>query len=300
MPETIGFIGLGQMGEPIATNLLAAGHALKVYNRTASKADALKAKGATVVGSLADVATPGGFVFTMVADDRALDSLISAKPSFIEKLGNGGIHVSMSTIAPSTAKRLADEHRKFGVEYVGSPVFGRPEAAASKMMWTCLSGVPAAKQRVRPLLDAIGRGGFDLGDEPSAANVVKICGNFLIASAVEAMAEAFTLAEKNGVDPNVAYSLLTQTLFAAPIYQLYGKFIIDGKFEPARFSMTLGLKDVNLALQAAGLNDMPMPLASLLRDRFLTSLAKGRKDFDWVGIALDVAEDAGLKKAAVK
>ncbi|HKQ85496.1 MAG TPA: NAD(P)-dependent oxidoreductase [Candidatus Acidoferrales bacterium] len=300
MPENIGFIGLGGMGEPMAANLLAAGHKLKVYNRTASKAAPLKNKGATVVASAADVATPGGIVFTMLADDRALDEVCSAQPSFVEKLGKGGLHVSLSTIAPATSKRLAQEHRKFGVDYVAAPVFGRPEAAAAARLWICASGPAVARERIRPLLASMGQRTFDFGEEVGAASVVKLCGNFMIAAALEGMAEAFALAEKNGVDPAAVAEMLGATLFACPIYQNYSKLINAGKFEDAKFRLVLGLKDVNLALDTAEASAMPLPLGSLLRDRLLASIAKGRSDWDWTAIALDVAENAGLRKAAAR
>lgn len=300
MAENIGFIGLGGMGEPMAANLLAAGHKLKAYNRTASKGAALKAKGATIATTAAETATPGGIVFTMVADDRALDELCSAQPSFVEKLGRGGVHISLSTIAPSTSKRLAEEHRKCGVDFVAAPVFGRPEAAAAAKLWICASGPAAARKRIEPLLASIGQRTFEFGDDVAAANVVKLCGNFMIAGALEAMAEAFTLAEKNGVEAAGVAEMLGLTLFACPIYQNYSKLLIGGGFENAKFRLVLGLKDVNLALQAAAESDMPMPLASLVRDRLLASMAKGRKDWDWTAMALDVAENAGLQRAAAR
>jgi len=300
MAENVGFIGLGGMGEPMAANLLAAGYELKVYNRTASKGAALKTKGATVEPTAAEVATPGGIVFTMVSDDRALDELCSTQPSFVEKLGKGGVHVSLSTIAPATSKRLAGEHRKHGVDFIAAPVFGRPDAAAAAKLWICSSGPTEARKRIEPLLGVMGQHTFDFGDDPAAANVVKLCGNFMIAGALEAMAEAYTLAEKNGLQGAAVAEMLASTLFACPIYQGYSKLIIAGGFEDAKFRTALGLKDVNLALQAASDSDMPMPLASLVRDRLLASVAKGRKDWDWTAIALDVAENAGLKKTAAR
>ncbi|HTZ76007.1 MAG TPA: NAD(P)-dependent oxidoreductase [Candidatus Aquilonibacter sp.] len=300
MPENIGFIGLGGMGEPIAANLLAAGHKLKVYNRTASKAAPLKEKGATVVSHTADVGTAGGVVFTMVSDDRALEEICAAKPSFVERLGAGGVHVSLSTIAPATSKKLAEAHAKLGVDYVAAPVFGRPEAAAAAKLWICVSGPSASRERIRPLLASVGQRTFDFGEDAGAANIVKLCGNFMIASALETMAEAFALAEKNGVDPAGVADMLSATLFACPIYQGYGKFILQGDFEPARFRLALGLKDVNLALQTAAASEMPMPIASLMRDRMLAAMAKGRADWDWTAVALEAAESAGLRKALAR
>lgn len=298
MMETLGFIGLGNMGEPIAANLMASGHALRVYNRTASKAATLVAKGATLAKNPADVAAPGGIVFTMVADDRAIDELCLSPGSFVEKLGPGGIHISLSTIAPATARRLAEHHAKHKVEYVASPVFGRPEAAAAKKLWVCTSGHAAAKARVRPLLEAIGQGIFDFGEDPGAANVVKLCGNFMIASAIETISESLALAEKNGIDKNAVADLFGKTLFACPVYQGYGRSIAAEKFEPAGFRLALGFKDVSLALATATASSVPLPIGSLLHDRYLAAIAKGRGDLDWTAIALGVAEDAGLAPQA--
>jgi 3-hydroxyisobutyrate dehydrogenase-like beta-hydroxyacid dehydrogenase len=298
MTETLGFIGLGNMGEPIAANLMAAGHALHIYNRTASKAAPLVAKGATLAKHPAEVASPGGIVFTMVADDRAIEELCLSPGSFVEKLGPGGIHVSFSTISPAVARRLAEHHAKHKVEYVASPVFGRPEAAAAKKLWVCTSGHAAPKARVRPLLEAIGQGIFDFGEDAGAANVVKLCGNFMIASAIETISESLALAEKNGIDKNAIADLFGKTLFACPIYQGYGKSIAAEKFEPAGFRLALGFKDVSLALATATASEVPLPVASLLHDRYLAAIAKGRGDMDWTAVALGVSEDAGLKPQA--
>jgi 3-hydroxyisobutyrate dehydrogenase-like beta-hydroxyacid dehydrogenase len=298
MAETLGFIGLGNMGQPIAANLIAAGHALRVYNRTASKAAPLVAKGATLEKNPADVASPGGIVFTMVADDRALDELCLSPGSFVETLGPGGIHISLSTIAPATARRLAEHHAKHKVEYVASPVFGRPEAAAAKKLWVCTSGHAAAKARVRPLLEVIGQGIVDFGEDAGSANVVKLCGNFMIAAAIETISESLALAEKNGIDKNAVADLFGKTLFACPVYQGYGKSIAAEQFEPAGFRLALGFKDVSLALATATASSVPLPLGSLLHDRYLAAIAKGRADMDWTAIALGVAEDAGIKSEA--
>lgn len=298
MTQTLGFIGLGNMGEPIAANLMAAGHALRVYNRTASKAATLVAKGATLATAPADVASPGGVVFTMVADDRAIDELCLSPGSFVERLGPGGIHISLSTISPATARRLAEHHARHKVEYVASPVFGRPEAAAAKKLWVCTSGHAETKARVRPLLEAIGQGIFDFGEDAGAANVVKLCGNFMIASAIETISESLALAEKNGIDKSAVADLFGKTLFACPVYQGYGKSIAAEKFEPAGFRLALGFKDVSLALATATASSVPLPIGSLLHDRYLAAIAKGRSDMDWTAIALGVAEDAGIKPQA--
>lgn len=295
MAETIGFIGLGNMGEPIAANLLKVGYALKVYNRTAAKAAALVSKGATLASSPAEVAAAGGIVFTMLADDRAVEQLCAGDSSFVARLGAGGVHVSVSTISPATARRLAEHHAKYKVSYVASPVFGRPEAAAAAKLWVCTSGASEAKKRVQPLLRAIGQGIFDFGEDAGAANVVKLCGNFLIAAAIEALSETLTLAEKNGVDKKDVAEMLGKTLFACPVYQGYSKQIAEQRFEPAGFRLALGLKDINLALETGAASAVPLPLASLLHNRWLTAVAKKRENMDWTAVALGVAEDAGIR-----
>ena len=295
MAETLGFIGLGNMGEPIAASLLRAGFALRVYNRTAAKSAALVAKGAAQIANASEVAQPGGIVLTMLADDRAVEEVALREHSFVERLGAGGIHISLSSIGPATSRRLAEHHAKHKVEYLAAPVFGRPEAAAAARLWVCTSGAPAAKQRVQPVLTAISQGIFDFGEDVGAANVVKLCGNFLIAAAIEAMAECQTLARKNGVDPKQLAEMFGKTLFAGPVYQGYGKQIAEQRFEPAGFRLALGLKDINLALQTGASSSVPMPIASVLRDRWTESVAKGRADMDWTAAALAVAEDAGLK-----
>jgi 3-hydroxyisobutyrate dehydrogenase-like beta-hydroxyacid dehydrogenase len=295
MPETLGFIGLGNMGKPIATNLLKAGFGLRVYNRTPSKAASLWELGAVIVETPADAAVPGGVVLSMLADDHAVEEVCYAKPSFVERLGKGGIHVSLSTISPATARRLAKNHQPFGVEYVASPVFGRPEAAAAAKLFVCVSGATAPKKRVQPILEKIGQGIFDFGDDSGAANVVKLCGNFIVASTVEALAEMMVLAEKNGISKKAVAEMIGKF---SPMHKSYADLIAEGKFQPAGFRLALGLKDINLILQTAADSLTPMPFASLMHDRWVASMAKGREDLDWSAIALDASEQAGIKTMA--
>jgi 3-hydroxyisobutyrate dehydrogenase-like beta-hydroxyacid dehydrogenase len=296
MPETLGFIGLGNMGEPIARNLIAAGYGLRVYNRTPAKAAAPAAKGATVVTDPADVASAGGVVVTMLADDRAVEAVSLPAGSFVEKLGRGGLHISLSTIAPATSRRLTEHHTKFGVDYLSCPVFGRPQAAARKKLRVCMSGPAAARKRALPVAGAIGQQNFDFGDDPGAANVATLCGNFLIASTIEALAELLVLAQKNGVNIRSIAELVGSF---SPLFSNYGNMIADQCFEPAGFRLLLGFKDIHLILQTARDSTTPLPLASLLYDRWLSSIAKGRGELDWSAVALDVAEDAGLEKKVV-
>ncbi len=296
MSQLIGFIGLGSMGQPMASNLLKAGYTLRVYNRTPARAAPLIAQGAVSVSHPSEVAEPGGIVITMLSNDQAVEEVASGGKGLPERLGPGGIHLSMSTVSPATARTVAESHQRSGVAYLAAPVFGRPEAAAARKLWICLSGPQSAKERVRPVLNALGQATYDFGEDPGAANVVKLSGNFLIASALEAMAEALTLAEKNGIDRGRIADMLGQTLFACPIYQNYGKAIAQQRYEPAGFKLSLGLKDIDLVLQTAASSAMPMPLGSLLHDRFLSAMAKAREELDWAAIALGVSEDAGLSR----
>ncbi len=295
MPLEIGFIGLGSMGFPMAANLAAAGFHLTVWNRTAAKAAALAAKGARIAERPEDAARAGGIVVSMVADDAALESIVLGDTALAEQIAPGGIHLSMSTVAPATIRKLAEVHREAGSVLVAAPVFGRPDAAAMKKLWICVSGPAAAKQKVRPVLDAMGQGVFDFGETTEAASVAKISGNFLLAAAMEAMGEAFAMAEKAGLERNAVASMLTQTLFACPAYQGYGAAIANRRHSPAGFRLPLGLKDIELVLRTAREVNTPMPTASLLRDRFVHAIAMGRAELDWSAIALGAREDAGLK-----
>ena len=264
MSETIGFIGLGHLGLPMATNLLNAGYALRVYNRTASKADSLVAQGAQLVGSPADVVTSGGIVATIVWDDAALESVVMSD-GFLERLGPGSIHLSMSTVSPETVKKLAALHAQHGSVLIEAPIFGRPEAAVAQKLWMPFAGPQQAKERVRPLLQGMGgQGIFDFGEEVGAANIVKILGNFLIFSAAYSLREALSMAEKNGVDPKAVIEMLTHTLFPAPIYQSYGKMIAE---KTAPFGQSaIPLKDVGFFKKTAQQVESPTPIASLLDD----------------------------------
>ena len=294
MNETIGFIGLGNMGHGMANSLLKAGYTLTVYNRSLGKAEEFTAHGAKLAHQPGEAALPGGIVVSMVANDQALEEIVTSA-GFLESLGSGGIHLSMSTVSPVTSRKLAELHAQHGSVYLAAPVFGGPAAAASQELWICLAGPYSAKERVQPILKAMGQGVYDFGEEPGAANIVKLCGNFMSLAAMEAIAEALTLAEKSGLDRSAVIDMLTHTIFTSPNYQRYGKTIAEKHHTPAGLRQTLGLKDVNLVRETAESAQMPMPLASLLHDRMLSGLAKGRGDMDWSALALDVLEDAGLE-----
>ncbi len=290
----VGWIGLGNMGQPMARNLLKAGHELVVYNRTRSRADSLQAEGASVAVSPAQAATPPVLV-TMVADDPALEDLIFGAGKVLEVLGRGATHISMSTISVSLSRRLADAHAKAGHGYVSAPVFGRPEAAAAAKLFVVAAGPGKAVRECQPLFDAMGQRTFVIGEDAPLANVIKLSGNFLIASTIESFGEAFALVRKYGVNPHQFLDFLTSSLFTAPVHKTYGKLIADDKYQPVGFKVPLGLKDVRLVLSAAEAASVPMPLASLVRDHFITLMAQGKQDEDWASIARLAAENAGLK-----
>ncbi len=294
MRPVIGFIGLGNMGQPMAANLLKAGFTVRVWNRSPAPAAALAARGAVAVSRPEEVAEPGGLVVSSLSNNRVLEEVVGASQELLRRLGPGGVHISASTVAPDTSRRLAEDHKHYGVTYLAAPVLGRPDAAAAAKLWIFLSGADGAKERARPVLRALGQGVFDFGKDPGSANVVKLACNYLLASAIGAMAEAFALAEKNGIERRRMADLLSQTIFDCPAYRNYAEQIAEQRYLPALFKLSLGLKDVSLALQTAASSLVPMPIASVLHDQFLAAAAKGRGDLDWSGLAGEVSEAAGL------
>ena len=297
MSEAIGFVGLGNMGAPIARRLIDAGHRLSVYNRTPARAEPLAEAGANVVATPAETVTRGGVVFSMVGDDAALEAVVLGESGLLARLGKGGVHVSMATVAVATGQRMEALHAEAGARYLCSPVFGRPPVAAAGKLWIAQSGDAQAKRRVAPLCAAFSQGTKDFGEAPGAANAVKLAGNLMIASAIETIAESCALAEKSGVDRTAFIELLAGSLFDCPVYRGYGDLVARRQFLPAGFRMVLGLKDVTLALEAAHALGVPMPIASLLRDRLMASVAKGRGELDWAALDQAVSEDAGLEPA---
>jgi 3-hydroxyisobutyrate dehydrogenase-like beta-hydroxyacid dehydrogenase len=289
----VGFIGLGQMGAGMAANLLKAGHEVTVYNRSPEKAESLAGQGAEVAPSVAD-ACRGDVVFTMLADDAAVEGVTFGDGGIIAALAPGGIHVSSSTISTALSQRLTDAHAEAGQGFVAAPVFGRPEAAQAAKLFVVAAGAAKSVETVSPLLQAIGQRTFTVSDTPKAANLVKLSGNFLIGSVIESVGEAMALVSKGGVDKHDYLELLTSTLFGAPVYKTYGALIADERFEPPGFAAKLGQKDVRLALAAADELRVPMPVASLLRDRFLTLVANGGENLDWSAVGSLAAWEAGV------
>jgi 3-hydroxyisobutyrate dehydrogenase-like beta-hydroxyacid dehydrogenase len=288
----LGFIGLGRMGAAMAANLVKAGHDLSVFNRSPGRSAPLVELGAHEAANLA-AACGGDAVITMLADDDAASAIILGNGGLVAHLPKDAIHLSMSTISVALSKQLAQAHAKAGQRYVAAPVFGRPDMAAAAKLFIVAAGDPKAIDACQPLFRAMGQKVFSIGTEPSAANLVKLSGNFLMASAIEALGEAIALIGKAGIDRRAYIELLTSSIFDAPAYKTYGSLIAQGKFEPAAFAAPLGYKDIRLALTAAESLGVPMPLGSLLHDRFVRLIAQGGSHLDWSALGGLAAQDAG-------
>jgi 3-hydroxyisobutyrate dehydrogenase-like beta-hydroxyacid dehydrogenase len=287
----LAFIGAGNMGSPMARNLLRAGHHVTVYNRTRAHAEPLRQEGAALAGSPADAARDADAIVTMLADDQAVEQTVQG---FLEALAPGALHIGMSTISVACSKRLAEWHAARGQVYVAAPVFGRPVAAAAAKLWIVAAGSPGSIERCQPVFDALARGTSVVGTDPWLANAVKLSGNFLIAAAVESLGEAFALVRKSGVDAGQFLEIINSALFNSPLYGGYGAAIAKEQFEPAGFKLRLSFKDLRLVQEAAESAAVPMPIAGVLRDRFLAAMARGEGDLDLAALARIAAVQAGL------
>jgi 3-hydroxyisobutyrate dehydrogenase-like beta-hydroxyacid dehydrogenase len=294
----IGFVGLGNMGSGMAANLLKAGHRVTAYNRSQDKVDALAERGARPARTVAE-ACGGQVVVSMLANDDAVEAVTFGAEGILATLSAGAVHVSCSTISVALAARLSAAHADAGQRFAAAPVFGRPEAAEAAKLFVVAAAEPAVLQTVSPIFEAIGQRTFVVSDDPKAASLVKLSGNFLIASVIESLGEAMALVGKAGVDKLQYLDILTSTLFGAPVYQTYGGLIAREEFEPAGFAAPLGAKDVRLVLAAGEELQVPLPIASLLRDRFLTLLANGGEHLDWSAVGALAAWEAGGKNPAV-
>jgi 3-hydroxyisobutyrate dehydrogenase-like beta-hydroxyacid dehydrogenase len=289
----VGFVGLGNMGGGIARNLLKAGHSLRVYNRTRAKAEGLARDGASIAETPAEAAR-AGIVFAMVADDDALAEIVEGENGTLAGLPEGGVIVVLSTVSLNVTRRLSALHRDAGRNYVAAPVFGRPDAAEAGQLYVAAAGPEASLDRVQPLLEALGQKVTRFGEDPVHAVTVKICGNFMLQTLIEGLAEALALARKHGVDPGLYIDFMTSSLFTAPPYKGYGGAIVAQHYEPAGFPIPLALKDTRLAIAAAEEVGAPLPLADLIREHFLIALARGWSHLDQAALGRLAAENAGL------
>ncbi len=290
----IGLIGLGKMGKAIAGWLLAGGHRVRVWNRSPEPVQALAARGAEPAATPAEV-LQADYVLSMLANDAAVRAVILDQ-GVLDAAPPGLLHLNLATISVAFAQELAAEHHKRNLGYLSAPVFGRPEAAAAGRLNVVVGGEAALIERAQPVLSALGQKTWPVGDRPESANAVKVAGNFMIASAIETMGEAVALTRAHGIGAAQFLNILTSTLFASPAYQGYGALIAAGKYQPAGFEVTLGLKDIRLALAAADAHSVPMPFASILRDNLMELIATGASDHDWGALALLAARRAGLDR----
>jgi 3-hydroxyisobutyrate dehydrogenase-like beta-hydroxyacid dehydrogenase len=282
------------MGSGMARSLVKAGHDLTVYNRTRSRADELRSAGAKVAETAGQAASGTEAVITMVADDQALEEVVFGPGKLLDSLPSGSMHISASTISVQLSRHLAAAHQEQKQHYLAAPVFGRPEAAAAAKLFIVAAGRQQQIERCQPLFDAMGQKTFVAGEQPEMANVIKLAGNFLITAIIEGLAESFALARKSKVDPGQMLEILTGSLFPAPIYKNYGAMVAHEKFEPVGFKLRLGAKDNRLVLAAAEEAGVPMPIASLVRDHFLSAIAQGMADSDWAAVAKVIYKNAGL------
>ena len=288
-----GFIGLGQMGAGMASRLCQAGYELTVYNRSTERLQPLIANGAKAAKNIAE-ACNADVVFTMLANDAALSAVALGPSGMLEHLKPGAIHVSCSTVSVALSAQLAHAHAEKQQGFIAAPVFGRPDAAAAGKLFMVAAGKQELIAKIQPLLDVLGQRTFIVSDDPEKANLVKLSGNFLVATVIESLGEAMALVEKGGVDRHQYLDLLTSSLFNVPVYKNYGTMIADRHFEPAGFAAHLGQKDMRLVLAAAEELKVPLPFASILRDRFLELMAHGGDHLDWSAVGSLAAKDAAI------
>ncbi|MHC2996114.1 6-phosphogluconate dehydrogenase [Tepidiphilus sp. HLB4] len=293
----IAFLGLGRMGSGMAQNLLRAGHELVVYNRTPERMQPLVAQGAKPAASPAEAVQGVDALVTMLADDAAVETVLFGANGAFAALPAGAIHVSSSTLSEAFVVRLAEEHARAGHGFVSAPVFGRPEAAAAGKLRVVVAGTPQFVECARPIFEAIGEAVHVVGTQPQLANVVKLAGNFMIMALLEALGESYALMRKAGIEP-LQFLEIINGLFRSPVYENYGRIVAEERFSPAGFAAKLGLKDMRFVLASAERAAAPMPLASLVRDRFLALMAQGGESLDWAALTRIAAMEAGLGAAA--
>ncbi|MCC6947993.1 MAG: NAD(P)-dependent oxidoreductase [Bradyrhizobiaceae bacterium] len=290
----VGFIGLGRMGTAMAQRLLQAGHEVAVFNRTPAKAKPLADAGAKVVPSISEAAAFGEAVFTMLTDDAAVDDVARQKGGLLDALPKGGIHICSGTHGVGVIRALTAAHQERGQILVAAPILGRPEQVLAGVVGVVAGGPAEAIQRCTPLFAAIGRRTFEAGAEPAAATSLKLANNFVLGCAIEAMGEGFALIRKYGVAPEVFYDVMTDGLFAAPAYKVYGKIIVEESYDKAGQTAINGLKDAKLALAAGGTMNVPLPSGQVWHDRLAAAVARGEGEKDWAVMALEQARESGL------
>jgi len=290
----IGVVGLGRMGHAFATNLVTAGYRVAVFDRNPDKANACL--GAEAMPDLAGLAGCDA-ILSSLPDDAALAAVTLSNPGLVGVMKPGAVHISMSTVSPEISRRLAETHEAQGQAYVAAPILGNPDLARAQKLFVLTAGRQDVLDRVKPILETLGQRIFIMGDDPSSANLMKLAANVLTATTLEGMGEVLALLRKGGVDQRLAFDVLTNSLFDSKVHRTYGGKIVDERFRPAGMVVPLAVKDVRLALAEAERSSVPMPFASLVRDRLVSVVARGWGDMDWSALGLLAAQDAGLKSA---
>jgi 3-hydroxyisobutyrate dehydrogenase-like beta-hydroxyacid dehydrogenase len=292
----ITFIGLGNMGSPMAKNLIAAGHSLTLYNRTRQKAEEVAGRSARVANSPREAVKDAEILITMLADDAAVEQVLFGENGALQFLPKGSIHVSMSTISVEFSKRLMQSHATAGQTYVAAPVFGRPEAAEKAKLSVVAAGPSQAIEKCEPIFEKLGERFFKVSEDAWKANLIKLCGNFMLASMLEALGETLAVAQKAQLDPATYVELLNSALFKSPVYENYGKRAASGVFTPAGFALRHGLKDVSFFVKAAVELDVPVEIAQKIQGHFREGVTRGLADQDWTAVSKVIAQDAGVSK----
>ena len=285
----VGFIGLGQMGRGLASRLIDSGYQRVVWNRTRAVSNTVAAHGAAVANTPADTLA-ADVVISMLADDAAVEAVWIAS-GLLQKLPAATVHLNMSSVSLRMGQRLDSAHRQHGSQYVSAPVFGRPEFAARGELDIVAAGAPAAITRCEPLFKVLGRRWFNVAAEAPKANAVKVARNFLLATIIDSLGEAFALVEKAGVDPQVFFDIVTSTAMSSPAHKNYGRLMLENPENPS-FTLKLGMKDVELALQTADDLDVSLPMAELIRQHHLEAIANGYGERDWAALGTYLMDSA--------
>ncbi|MGK4579243.1 NAD(P)-dependent oxidoreductase [Kitasatospora sp. HPMI-4] len=288
---TVGFVGLGGMGRGMAANLIRSGFSVQVWNRSPEPVKVMVEQGARAAADLAEV-FDNEIVISMLADDKAVESNL-LDPGLLGG-ARARLHINMATVSLPLVRRAAELHAEHGIGYLAAPVLGRTDVAEAGKLNILVAGPDELVERAEPLFAAMGQRTWRFGSEPHQANAAKISTNFLLACAIESMAEATSLGEANGVKPADLIELITNTAFPGMVYSGYGSMVAERRYEPAGFRLVLGLKDVNLALEAGAGQHVPLPFGSVLRDAFLDAIAHGDAERDWSAVAEVARRRAGL------
>jgi 3-hydroxyisobutyrate dehydrogenase-like beta-hydroxyacid dehydrogenase len=291
----VGVIGLGRMGEAFARNIIADGYKVVVYDRSEVRRNLLVGAGAEGVSDLGGLASCQ-VVLTSLPDDEVLSDIALRAGGLVEILAPGAIHVSMSTVSPGLSRRVSQRHEHAGQGYVAAPVLGNPDLASARKLFVIASGAASSVAQVSPLLARLGERLFTLGDDPGAANLIKLAGNVLTALTLESMGEVFALLRKNGVNLRAAFDVFTNSLFDGKVHKTYGGKIVEERYSPPGMTAPLAVKDLRLALAEAESASVPMPVTSVVHDRLIAMIARGWAELDWSALGLLAASDAGLER----